>query len=93
MVIVLVIAIIVFSIVKIDIIFWLLFLLRIPLILPIAGIAYEVLKIVDKFKKNIFFRALTKPGLWVQRLTTKEPDKKQIEVAIKSLQTVLSMKD
>ena len=75
--------------------FWIqksiLFPLRIVLIPVIAGLSYEILKLSDKHKKSFFFRAMIKPGLWLQKLTTKEPDEKQIEVAIKSLKTVLSM--
>jgi len=87
--IVLIVAILVFSIVKIDINFWLLLALRIPLILPIAGISYELLKLSDKFKSNAIFSSLSKPGLWLQRITTRQPDKKQVEVAIAAVNTIL----
>jgi uncharacterized protein YqhQ len=62
---------------------------RILLIPIIIGISYEVLKLADKFKDNFFFNILNKPGLWIQKITTKEPDKQQIEVAIHSLKKVL----
>jgi len=62
---------------------------RIVLIPVIASISYEILKLSDKFKGNLFFRALGKPGLWMQKITTKEPTKKQIEVAVKALNSVL----
>lgn len=58
---------------------------RIVLIPVIAGIGYELLKFSSKHQKNIAMSALIKPGLWVQRLTTREPTKKQIEVAIAAL--------
>lgn len=87
--IVLIIAIIVFSVVRIDLPFWLLFFYRIPLILPIAGIAYEILKITARFKENIFMKILITPGLWIQKITTREPDNKQIEVAIAAFKAVV----
>jgi len=62
---------------------------RILLIPVIIGISYEVLKLADKFKNNYFFNLLNKPGLWIQKITTKQPDKKQIEVAIYSLKKVI----
>jgi len=75
--------------------FWLqksiLFPLRILLIPIIAGLSYELLKLSDKYKGNILLRALIKPGLLLQKLTTNQPDDKQIEVAVESLNAVLSM--
>ena len=59
------------------------------LLLPVvAGISYEVIKIAGK-SKNKGVCALTKPGLWLQKLTTREPDEKQIEVAIRSISEVI----
>ncbi|MCX7714491.1 MAG: DUF1385 domain-containing protein [Clostridia bacterium] len=59
------------------------------LLLPIvAGISYEIIKIAGK-STNGCVRALTKPGLWLQRLTTREPYDSQIEVAIESIKSVL----
>lgn len=59
------------------------------LLLPlIAGISYEIIKIAGK-SQNPFVTWLNKPGMWLQRLTTKEPDDMQIEVAIASLQAVI----
>lgn len=59
------------------------------LCLPIiAGISYEVLKYSGK-NNNLFIRIFSAPGMWIQRITTKEPDEEQMEVAIKSLTTVL----
>ncbi len=54
----------------------------------VAGCSYEVLKLSSKFD-NFFIKILTYPGLKLQGLTTKEPDDLQIEVAIKSMTTVL----
>ena len=66
---------------------------RIVLIPAIAGISFEVLKISAKKKKNILIHLLIQPGLLLQRLTTREPDNSQIEVAIKALQEVLSIEE
>jgi len=59
------------------------------LIPVVAAISYELLKLGDKFKKNRILGLITFPGMLVQKITTKEPDNKQIEVAIKALNSVL----
>lgn len=59
------------------------------LFLPVVvGVGYEFIKFAGTHD-NIFVRILSAPGLWIQRLTTKEPDEKQIEVAIVSLKASL----
>jgi uncharacterized protein YqhQ len=63
-------------------------LLRIPLIPAIAGISYEVLRLSARRMGSPLFRVLVAPGLWLQRLTTREPDPSQIEVAIESFRRV-----
>ncbi len=63
--------------------------IRILLIPFIAGISYEILKISDKRQGNILFRIISMPGLWLQKITTQEPSKKQVEVAIYSLKKLL----
>jgi uncharacterized protein YqhQ len=63
-------------------------LLRIPLIPAIAGISYEVLRLTARRVGSPLFRVLVAPGLWLQRLTTREPDRSQIEVAIESFRRV-----
>ena len=62
---------------------------RILLLPVIIGVSYEVLKLGAKYEKNIILRIISAPGLWLQKLTTKQPDDKQVEVAIKSLKKVL----
>ena len=54
----------------------------------VAGIAYEIIKIAGKYQ-NPFTRVLILPGLLMQKITTREPDEKQIEVAIAALQSTL----
>lgn len=63
---------------------------RIILIPLIAGISYELLKLSARFKSNSAVRVAIYPGLWVQKLTTREPDNKQIEVAITAVKAALA---
>lgn len=65
--------------------------LRIAVLPVIAGISYEYLKFSAKHTDKLFVRALVAPGLWFQRLTTKEPDQHQLEVGLKSLSESLAM--
>ena len=68
-----------------------LFPIRILLLPIIAGISYEILKISDKRQKNFLFKLISMPGLWLQKITTQEPTDRQVEVAISSLKTLLSI--
>jgi uncharacterized protein YqhQ len=61
---------------------------RLALIPVIASISYELLKLSDKFKKSPIMKLIITPGLWFQKLTTKEPTDEMIEVAIKALKEV-----
>lgn len=65
--------------------------LRIALIPVIAGISYELIKWAGN-SENPIINALSKPGLWMQNLTTKEPDDEMIEVAIQSVEAVFDWK-
>jgi uncharacterized protein YqhQ len=60
-------------------------LLAIPLI---AGLAYEALRLGARFPESSVMRALMTPGIWLQKITTKEPDEDQIRVAIASFDEV-----
>jgi len=62
---------------------------RFLLVPLIAGISYEFLKIFAKYPQQAFLRILVLPGLWLQKLTTREPDEKQLEVALVALRKVL----
>ena len=63
------------------------------LLLPIvAGIGYEVLKFLARNQKNTFFSVLSKPGLWLQSITTNEPTDSQIEISITALKTAFGDK-
>lgn len=63
--------------------------LRILLIPLIAGASYELLKLSARWPNNPLLKLLMLPGLWVQKITTLRPDKKQIEVAITALKEAL----
>lgn len=67
---------------------WLRFLLRLVLIPVVAGISYEFIRLAGR-SENPVVNALSKPGLWVQKLTTKEPEEEMIQVAIISVEAVL----
>jgi uncharacterized protein YqhQ len=55
----------------------------------IAGLAYELLRLGARFQGSAVMRALMAPGLWLQKITTKPPERDQIEVAIASFNEVL----
>ena len=61
--------------------------LRLVLIPVIAGVSYEFIRLAGRYD-NWFVNALSQPGLWMQRLTTKEPDDEMIEVGIASVEAV-----
>jgi uncharacterized protein YqhQ len=62
---------------------------RILLLPVIAGIAYEVIRFAGKHTDNRVLMTLLAPGLWLQRLTTREPSLDQLEVSIRALKDVL----
>jgi len=64
---------------------------KIGLMMPVAGLSYEFIKLAAKHMDNPFFRALVWPGMVLQNLTTREPDDSQLEVALASLRQVLSL--
>lgn len=61
---------------------------KLLLIPVVVAVGYELIKLAGR-KDNAFTRFISKPGLWVQRLTTKEPDDDMIECAIASLKAVI----
>jgi uncharacterized protein YqhQ len=64
---------------------------RVVLIPVIASIAYELLRLGQRFEDNAFVSALYRPNLWLQSLTTRDPDDTQIEVAIAALNAALAV--
>jgi uncharacterized protein YqhQ len=87
---VMLVSIIAFSVVKFDSLF-LNFLVRLALMPLVAGISYEIIRASAKSKMQWFFSFITRPGIWLQNITTKEPDDEQLEVAIYSLQEALKL--
>ena len=62
--------------------------LKILLLPVVVGVAYEIIKLAGRYD-NIFTRVVSAPGLWLQRLTTQEPDEEQIACAIAAMQAVI----
>ena len=83
-----VIAILIFSLVGQPTL-WVKILSRLLLLPVVAGVSYEVLRFSGKNYNRWWVRALAQPGLWLQKLTTGEPDDDMVEVAIASMKRVL----
>jgi len=64
---------------------------RVLLIPVIGAVSYEVLKLSDRYKKSKVMKVLVAPGLGLQRLTTRKPDEKMIEVALEAVKKVNSL--
>jgi uncharacterized protein YqhQ len=63
------------------------------MLLPlVAGISYELLKLSDLKSDNPIVRFFNAPGLWLQKITTKEPSQEQIEVGIMALENAIARK-
>ena len=88
---VMLISIVLFFFIRVDSYIWRV-VIRILLIPVISGISYEIIRLAGK---TDFFlvRLISAPGLWLQRLTTKEPDEDMIQVAIKSVEAVFDWKE
>jgi uncharacterized protein YqhQ len=85
---VMVIGIFVFALVGRPVWYWLI-VSRIALLPVIAGLAYELIRYAGKHQGNRVLMTLLAPGLWLQRLTTREPTLDQVEVSIRALQEVV----
>ncbi len=66
------------------------FLIHLPFIPFVAGLSFEVLKLTAKYQDSIWVKPFILPGLWLQKITTQEPDEKQLEVAIASIHASLA---
>jgi uncharacterized protein YqhQ len=64
---------------------------RIALIPFIAGLSYEIIRLSAKKEGGLIFKLITRPGVWLQNITTKEPDDLQLEVAIVALKESLKL--
>ena len=67
------------------------FITRVSLLPLVAGVSFEVLRISAKHKDRHFFKMVVAPGLWLQCITTKEPDGKQLEISLDALKQVLAL--
>ncbi|MES5396966.1 DUF1385 domain-containing protein [Bacillus amyloliquefaciens] len=72
---------------------WVRILDRIALIPVVLGISFEVLQLTNKVRNIPVLKVLGYPGLWLQLLTTKEPEDDQVEVAIESFNELLRLED
>jgi len=89
---VIIISIFVFSLTGLHTI-WLMVLSRVVLIPVIASLSYEVIYFSSRHIDNALVRAITAPGLWLQSLTTREPDDSQVEVALAALKKVVEIEE
>jgi uncharacterized protein YqhQ len=87
---VMLVAIVLFSVIKFDSLL-LNFLIRIALMPVVAGLSYEIIRLSAKKESSWFFKLMTRPGVWLQNITTQEPDDKQLEVAIEALKESLKL--
>jgi len=87
---VMLVSIVLFSVVKFDSLL-LNMLTRVALVPVIAGISYEIIRMSAKREGSLIFKLITAPGLWLQNITTKEPDDRQLEVAIFALKESLKL--
>ena len=88
LVLVMIVSILVFSCISWDSLY-LRIIYRLLLLPVVAGLSYELIKFAGKYD-NIITRIISMPGVWLQNLTTKEPDDSQIEVALTALKAVIS---
>ena len=73
--------------------FWVNLEVRLAFLPLIAGIAYEYLKISARYANKSWSKIFVAPGLWMQRLTTKEPTDDQLEIALHSLKLALAKEE
>jgi len=87
---VMLVAIVLFSVIKFDSLL-LNFLIRIALMPVVAGLSYEIIRLSAKKESSWFFKLMTRPGVWLQNITTQEPDDQQLEVALEALKESLKL--
>jgi uncharacterized protein YqhQ len=79
-----------FSVIKFDSLVYN-FLVRLALVPLVAGLSYEIIRLSAKKESGLFFKVITRPGVWLQNITTQEPDDGQLEVAIEALKESLKL--
>jgi uncharacterized protein YqhQ len=87
---VMLVSIVLFSIIRFDSLLFN-FLVRIAFIPVVAGLSYEIIRLSARKESGAFFKMITRPGVWLQNVTTKEPDDLQLEVAIEALKASLKL--
>jgi uncharacterized protein YqhQ len=87
---VMLVSILLFSVIKFDSLLFN-FLVRIALIPVVAGLSYEIIRLSARKESGAFFKTITRPGVWLQNITTQEPDDSQLEVAIEALKESLKL--
>ena len=87
---VMLVAIVLFSLIKFDSLLFN-FLIRLALMPVVAGVSYEIIRLSAKKESSWFFKLMTRPGVWLQNITTQEPDDQQLEVAIEALKESLKL--
>jgi uncharacterized protein YqhQ len=87
---VMLVSIVLFSIIKFDSLVYN-FLVRLALVPLVAGLSYEIIRLSAKKESGWFFKLITRPGVWLQNITTQEPDDQQLEVAIEALKESLKL--
>ncbi|HYJ86565.1 MAG TPA: DUF1385 domain-containing protein [Pyrinomonadaceae bacterium] len=87
---VMLVSIVLFSVIKFDSLL-LNFLVRLALMPLVAGISYEIIRLSARKESGWFFKLITRPGVWLQNITTQEPDDLQLEVAIEALKESLKL--
>ena len=87
---VMLVAIVLFSVIKFDAM-WMNLVVRIALMPLVAGLSYEVIRYAAKRESGWVFKLFTLPGIWLQNITTQEPDADQLEVAIRALDESLKL--
>jgi uncharacterized protein YqhQ len=87
---VMLVSIVLFSIIKFDSLVYN-FLVRVALVPLVAGLSYEIIRLSARKESGWFFKLITRPGVWLQNITTQEPDDQQLEVAIEALKESLKL--
>src|SRR5262245_41173462 len=87
---VMIVAIVLFSVIKFDSLL-LNFVIRIALMPLVAGLSYEIIRLSANKESSWIFKLMTRPGVWLQNITTQEPDDQQLEVAIEALKESLKL--
>jgi uncharacterized protein YqhQ len=87
---VMLVAIILFSVIKFDSLLFN-FAIRLALMPLVAGLSYEIIRLAANKESSWIFKLMTLPGVWLQNITTQEPDDQQLEVAIEALKESLKL--